>query len=58
MASHESDLALLVDDTAWREAGAELRVLDPKRYLALLKVVREILEIHRDPFVQFDKRGN
>jgi hypothetical protein len=55
---HDSELALLVDDSAWREAGSELRRVDPKRYVAILRLAREIVEIHRDPLVTFEKEGN
>lgn len=40
---------LLVDDEAWNRAGDELRLVDPKRYLAVLQIVEDICNIHRDP---------
>ena len=43
------DLDLLVDEEAWNRAGEQLRKLDPKRYIAILKVVEDIVSIHRDP---------
>lgn len=43
------DLSLLVDEGAWTRAGEELRKLDPQRYIAILKVVEDIVSIHRDP---------
>lgn len=45
----DADLMLLVDDEEWRAIGAELRRVDPKRYVELLKVARDIVDIHRDP---------
>ena len=56
--AHDADLVLLVDDSAWREVGAELRRVDPKRYVAILKACREMVEIHRDPLVRFEQEGN
>lgn len=43
------DLTLLVEEGAWERAGEELRRVDPQRYLALLKIVQDIVSIHRDP---------
>lgn len=45
----ESDIALLSDPHAWAEVGAELRSVDPQRYVALLKIARDVVDIHHDP---------
>lgn len=37
------------DNDAWNKAGEELRLLDPQRYIAILRVVEEICSIHKDP---------
>lgn len=50
----ESELLHLIDDSEWRRVGDELRRVDPTRYLELLRVGREIVEIHRDPLVRFE----
>lgn len=49
MVDHERDARLLADEHAWERIGRELRLCDPKRYVALLKVAEEICGIHRDP---------
>lgn len=46
---HERDTRLLQDVGAWERIGRELRLSDPKRYVALLKVAEDICLIHRDP---------
>ena len=40
---------LLTDERAWQVAGEELRRRDPTRYVAILRVVEEICQIHRAP---------
>ncbi len=40
-------LVLDVDD--WTRAGEELLEVDPGRFAAILAVVRDIVELHRDP---------
>jgi len=40
---------LLADEEAWNRAGEELRLVDPHRYLALLKIAQDVCNIHRDP---------
>lgn len=50
-------LSLLADGEAWARAGEELRRVDPKRYLAILKVVEDICSIHRDPLGEVVSNG-
>lgn len=40
---------LLADDDAWERAGRELRLRDPQRYLAILKIAEDICSIYRNP---------
>lgn len=44
-----SNRAFVVDDEAWARAGEELRECDPARFMAILKVVEDIVAIRRDP---------
>ena len=48
---------MLADDESWSRAGAELRRVDPKRFLAILKVVEDICSIHRDPLGEIASDG-
>lgn len=48
---------MLADDEAWSRAGEELRSVDPRRYLAILKVVEDICCIHRDPLGEIVSNG-
>lgn len=41
--------SMLADDAAWVRAGLELRERDPQRFMAILKVVEDIVAIRRDP---------
>lgn len=46
---NKSKIAVLADSETWSKAGEELRVLDPQRYIAILQVVEDICNIHRNP---------
>jgi hypothetical protein len=50
-------VSLLADDEAWGRAGAELRRVDPTRYLAILKIVEDMCSIHRDPLGEIASDG-
>jgi hypothetical protein len=49
--------SVVVDEDAWTRAGDELRKVDPARYLAILKIVEDIVGIHRDPIGYRRVRG-
>lgn len=49
MIDRERDERLWRDPSAWERIGRTLRMCDPQRYIALLKIAEDVCAIHHDP---------
>jgi len=51
------NLAVSVDDGEWDQVGAELRRVDPVRWLEILELAKRIVEAHVDPAADLMRRS-